>query len=147
MTAEKATTLRLLKEGMGKTVQVLESKKGEGTHELRAYVPDLPESSVIPVLFLVTSLAFLEAGPERDSFSDEYAEIDGWTPADFLSHLRFEDGELKVSLGRIRGRSVFTQVSLSYLGNLTIRTSGRGQSATRWVAYVQGRSHLQEVSV
>ncbi|MBC7692559.1 MAG: hypothetical protein H7222_12410 [Methylotenera sp.] len=145
MNAEKASTLKLLKEGMGKTVQVLESRGGDGVHEVRAYLPDCSETSIIPILFLLTSLAFLEAGPGEDTLSDEYAEIDGWTPADFLSHLRFEDGELRVSLNRIRGRAVYTQASLSYLGNLTLRTRARGQSATRWLSYVQGRSHLQEV--
>lgn len=147
MTAEKASTLRLLKEGMGNAVQVLESRGSASFHEVRAHLPGISKSSEIPILFLITSLAFLEASPivDGDGLSPDFAEIDGWTPADFLSHLRFEDRKLKLELRKIRGRAIFTEVSLSTAGDLTIVTQGRGQSANRWLAYVEGRSHLREV--
>ena len=146
MDAEKISTLRLLKEGMGKSVQVLEAQESGASHEVRAFIENCAESSVIPVLFLLTSLAFLEAIPDTESGQD-FSEVDGWTPADFLSHLRFEDQELKLSLGLIRGRAVNTSVALSYMGELTLSTSGRGQPARRWLSFVQGRTHLQEVQV
>src|SRR4051812_30459889 len=105
MNAEKATTLRLLREGIGNEVKVLESRGGHLTHEVRAHLPTVSESSMIPVLFLITSLAFLEAGPElvHGEPVAEYAEVDGWTPADFLSNLRFGDQMLQISLTRVRG--------------------------------------------
>ncbi len=152
MNAEKASTLRILKEGIGRHVSVLEAKGGDACHEVRAFLPGYSEESVIPVLFLLTSLAFLEATPgqrndalDEDEEETEFNEVDGWTPADFLSHLKFEDGRLQICLGRVRGRSVFTELSVFPEGELLIRTFGRGQSAIRWLAYVQGRTHLQKI--
>lgn len=127
---------------MGKTVTVLESRGGHDSHELRAHLPDCPDASRLPILFLLTTLAFLEATP-RDG---EGNEVDGWTPADFLSYLRFEEGQLKITLGHVRGRDVETHVSLSPLGELVIITRGRGTSADRWLSYVRGRRHLQPVA-
>jgi hypothetical protein len=149
MNAEKASTLKLLREGIGNTVHVLESTCGDAVHELRAHLPDRCGSSAIPVLFLLSSLAFLEAaaGIPADEASDssDFHEADGWTPADFLSHLKFEGKELRLSLTEVRGRAVFTDLSLTHSGDLKIRTLGRGQSATRWLSFVQGRRHLQEI--
>ena len=148
MNAEKASTLRLLKEGMGKTVNVLEDRGGDSFHEVRAHLPNCSEQSMIPILFLISSLSFLEAGPVLDEDGEtEFAEVDGWTPADFVSHLRFEGSGLRVALDCIRGRSIFTTILLSPNGELTIQTRGRGKSATRWINYVRGRSHLAAAQV
>jgi hypothetical protein len=144
MTPEKALTLQLLRDGMGLPVRVTECRRGSNFQELRARLSGLQSGNLIPVLFLLTSLAFLEASSEE---VDAVQAPDGWTPVDFLSHLRLEDGALKVSLDRIRGRKVCTDVSLSPDGELSILTRDRGQSATRWLAFVEGRSHLRPVSV
>jgi hypothetical protein len=168
MNAEKASTLKLLREGIGNPVHLIESRGGGAVHEVRAHLPGHTGGNVIPVLFLISSLAFLEAGAtprvtdevklEGDDELDEdlpserepdnerdYAEIDGWTPADFLSHLRYAGPDLSLELGEVRGRSVFTDIRLSQDGHLHIKTLGRGQSANRWLSYVQGRIHLREV--
>ena len=147
MNTEKASTLRLLREGIGNQVQVIETRGGDAFHEVRARLAVCPESSMIPVLFLLTTLAFLEANPQlfEGVPHPDFMEVDGWTPADFLSHLRFEGRKLSISLEQVRGREVTTSIGLTAVGDLTIRTQGRGQSATRWLAYVQGRSHLQTV--
>ena len=139
MNSEKASTLKLLREGMGQPVHVLENRSGDAYHAVRARLPELSQSSMIPVMFLITTLAFLEAAVGE--------VIDGWTPADFLSHLRFEHSCLVVRLEVIRERAVFTEVSLSPKGELSIETRGRGQSATRWLAYVEGRTHLHRVNL
>ena len=148
MNAEKASTLRLLREGIGNTVKVLESKGGATFHEVRAHLPDCSESSMIPVLFLLTSLAFLEASAESVEGlpNPEYNEVDGWTPADFLSHLRFDGRKLLINLDSVRGRRVQTTIVLKATGDLVLKTVGRGQSAARWLGYVQGRAHLREVN-
>ncbi len=139
MNSEKASTLKLLREGMGQPVHVLENRSGDAYHAVRARLPELSETSMIPVMFLITTLAFLEAGTTEG--------VDGWTPADFLSYLRFEHGSLVVRLDVIRERAVFTEVNLNPKGEISIETRGRGQSATRWLAYVEGRSHLHRVNV
>lgn len=137
MNPEKLSTLRLLREGMGKTVNVLEAIGGDSLHIVRAHLPEGTEKDALPVLFLLTSLAFLEADPGSD--------VDGWTPADFLSHLRFDGGFLSVKLETVRGRGVFTEITLSAAGDLFIQTKGRGNSASRWLNYVQGRRYLKPV--
>ena len=167
MNPDKASTLRLLKAGMGNPVHLLESRmeslsdvsQVEITARLEGGAP-----SHIPVLFLLSSLAFLEAQPVSDgsggagasdglgvtdlsrSSSNDYFAEDGWTPADFLEYLRFDGGAMLLDLGEIRGREVSTQLSLSAAGELKIRTSGRGQSSTRWLSFVRGQSHIQPVS-
>ena len=206
MNPEKASTLKLLRAGMGNSVRLLETRKSDFTIELRAHLPG-PKPAQVPVLFLLSSLAFLEArpfggdeasGPEGDdggyesvesTDSDgspdspviliagtqlsggslgtvsefqsdgvaemppewlicdpqEYLEVDGWTPADFLEYLQFDEGQLRVSLGCVRGRAVFTEISLDPQGQLRIRTIGRGHSADRWLSFVRGRTHMQPV--
>jgi hypothetical protein len=142
MTAEKASTLKLLKDGMGKTIEVIESRGGFDSHEVRANLKDFTEACRLPVLFLLTTLAFLEA-----QVSDEGSELDGWLPADLISHLRIEPELIKVSLDEIRGRKIQTEIQLSFSGELFIRTNGRGLSANRWLSYVRGRSYLQDASL
>src|SRR5690606_11607739 len=112
---------------------------GDGCHAVKAHLPSTSQASMLPVLFLITTLAFLEA--------DSETEVDGWTPADFLSYLRFEGGTLRIRLEVVRTRAVFTDVSLTSDGELSIETRGRGLSATRWLSYVEGRSHLRKVNL
>ena len=145
MTAEKASTLRLLRNGMGQAVRLMDERLELGRHEVRALLPETSSSEMIPVLFLITSLAFLEAAPEHPESEESEAEVqnDGWTPADFLSYLRLDQGGYRIALDEVRGRGVFTEVALDDLGHLKITTFGRGQSASRWLNYVEGRPHLQ----
>jgi hypothetical protein len=156
MNAEKASTLRLLKEGIGRKVNILDSRGGDIFHEIKAHLPECSDRSRIPILFLLSSLAFLEATPVGSVASDleidenqedAFREVDGWTPADFLSHLRFEEDGLRVSLECIRGRSVFTELYLSSAGMLVIKTWGRGRSVHRWLGFVSGQSHIRDVSI
>lgn len=148
---------------MGNAVHLLETRSDEPCVELRAHLPG-PSETHVPILFLLSSLAFLEAKPlptvppkvpndeAQPGWSGlicdlaEYSEADGWTPADFLSHLKFDESGLKLSLACVRGRAVFTDLTLTPQGDLWIRTFGRGQSVTRWLSYVQGRSHMRPVS-
>jgi hypothetical protein len=172
MTAEKASTLKLLREGIGNAVHLIETRAGGAMHEVTAHLPDHPAGNGIPVLFLISSLAFLEATPSP-AFTDDgailerglgarladdaedddteagpegrYNEVDGWTPSDFLSHLRYDGRDLALVLGEVRGRAVFTEIRLTAEGNLVIKTLNRGQSANRWLTYVQGRTHLSPI--
>lgn len=157
MNTDKASTLKLLREGIGNTVRVVETRSGESTHAVRAHLPECTAENLIPILFLISSLAFLEATPtvradqvatddDAGEESGEFNEVDGWTPADFLSHLRFEGARLRLSLKEIRGRNVFTEITLTVTGDLSLETLGRGQSANRWLAFVEGRRHLQQVA-
>jgi hypothetical protein len=41
---------------------------------------------------------------------------------------------------------VHTRLALSDAGDLRIETVGRGQSANRWISFVEGRRHLQTVA-
>jgi hypothetical protein len=90
--------------------------------------------SAIGLLFLWSSLAFLEARPLlcEGVLPVDYRNDDGWSSIDFLSHLRWEDGRLAVRLGTLRGRQVATVLWLRRDGLFTVRTSGRGDSALAW---------------
>lgn len=155
MTAEKASTLRLLKDGMGQPVLVTDTRDADLIHEVRALLPECPDSKHLPILFLLTSLAFLEAQPiarhrraseDQELQASEFQAEDGWTPADFLTYLRRAEDGFVITLGTVRGRQVETQASLSTLGELKISTYARGRSASRWITFVRGQTHLQEVN-
>ncbi len=147
MTAEKSSTLMLLKEAIGNEYFLVESRLEQSLHEVRAVLTRCPQSSQFPVLFLLSSLAFLEAAPQmiEGAMDGEYLGEDGWTPSDFLTHIRFNSHRISIELGSVRGRLVKTEISLSSSGLLEITTRGRGRSADRWLAAVQGQSHLEEV--
>lgn len=138
MTAEKAATLKLLREGTGIPVEVLETREDADCYELRAYLPDCSDDRKIPVLFMLTTIAFLEASPVRSKSESEYSKVDGWMPADFLSLLKFDGSRLEVSMSVVRGRGVWTQVALTPLGELMVRTQGRKDAAMKWLSYVRG---------
>ena len=156
MTPEKASTLRLLREGIGNPVNVIESNGSDHCHEVRAQLLEDTERNHVPILFLITSLAFLEARPCEElslvqpgsaTVSSPYYESDGWTPVDFLKSLIFiEGGGVRIFLERIRGRAVNTEVVLRPCGELLLRTQGRGKSAQRWLHFVKGQSHLTPVA-
>src|SRR6476646_2746114 len=104
MNAEKASTLALLREAIGNPIHVLETTEGEAELKVKAFLPELSEASLIPVVFLITSLSFLEAKPIQPdpNIASEYRDPDGWTPADLLANLRFEEGAVRMSLEIVR---------------------------------------------
>lgn len=146
MTSEKTSTLRLLRQGMGNQLMILEDHGTDDLYQVRAHLPQMSEGRILPILFLLTSLAFLEAHPVEDQEGvpiASYKDPDGWLATDFLSHLNFEGQKLRISLVEVRGRKVATEITVDAFGDLSLVTRGRGHSASRWIAYVQGRPHLK----
>lgn len=178
----------LLRNGIGRSVHLIESTdleseqdsdlvvtqnsfvsgpspdKKDGTQDrfrIRAMLEEAEESSRLSVLFLLSSLAFLEAKPSTDRSSEVGdpdsepegqldgqldSQLDGWTPTDFISYLRLDrDGSLKIELNQVRGRAVKTAIRLRANGELCVETRDRGQSANRWIHFVRGKSHLASV--
>ncbi|MFN7683957.1 MAG: hypothetical protein ACK5QT_00915 [Oligoflexia bacterium] len=94
----------------------------------------------IGLLFLWSSLAFLEAKPLtcEGVIPQEYQPDDGWSSLDFLRHLNWEGDRLSVELGVIRGRQVSTRFEVNQAGVFFVMTQGRGDSALNWFDAFRG---------
>jgi hypothetical protein len=62
-----------------------------------------------------------------------------------VRHLRFEHGELHFYADYVRGRKLKTTVIVRRDGTFRLETANRGQSATRWIAKLQGKKLLTVV--
>lgn len=98
--------------------------------------------AAIPLIFTLAMISFGEARPRGLSEADF---VDGaeFTPADFVEHLHFEDGELCLDLDYLRGRMVKTHVRVSKQGILHVDTVNRGEVLPRWVNWLKGKPHLR----
>jgi hypothetical protein len=96
--------------------------------------PPGPERMAVGLLFLWSSMAFLEAHAlsEEGIPPTDYQVEDGWSSLDFLENLRWEEDRLRLALKVIRGRQVTTDIWLSRGGLFVVRTQGRGDSPMRW---------------
>jgi len=93
-----------------------------------------PERTAVGLLFLWSSMAFLEAHAlsEEGLPPVDYKLEDGWSSLDFLENLRWEEDRLRLALKVIRGRQVTTDIWLSRNGLFVVRAQGRGDSPLRW---------------
>ncbi len=96
-------------------------------------------------LFTIGALSFEDARP-RGSSGIDYAEKDRWTAGDMLRHLRFEREELRFYADYVRGRCMKTKLIVRADGTFLLETVNRGETATRWIAKLQGERTLSAVS-
>ncbi len=96
-------------------------------------------------IFCIAALSFDEARPRGISEMD-FEEVDEFSMADLVDHLRYERSKLRFSSDYIRGRCMKTDVTVGPDGSATIETRNRGESATRWVQLLKGRKHLKAVA-
>jgi len=138
----RTSPAELLKQGLDCEL-VLVSWLGGFESELVARVDaspeDGPEGTAVGLLFLWSSLAFLEAHAlsEEGILPSDYHLEDGWSSLDFLENLRWEEDRLRLALNVIRGRQVTTDLWLSKNGIFVVRTRGRGDSPLRWFETLQ----------
>jgi len=92
-------------------------------------------------LFAVAALSFNDARPRGVSDRD-FLEGDEFTVADFFVSLRYERGELYLSIDYVRGRYVKTDITVRPDGRVTIETRGRGDAVLRWLDRIQGKRLL-----
>ena len=128
--------MELLKQGLNCDLVLLSWQPGFES-ELVARVDEGPDGSApsaVGLLFLWSSLAFLDAHAlsHEGIPPDDYQTEDGWSSLDFLENLKWEDDRLRVSLNVVRGRQVTTEIYLSRGGLFVVRTRGRGDSPIRW---------------
>lgn len=102
--------------------------------ELVLRVRSSPESAHMGLMFLWSSLAFLEASPLslEGIHPRDYRSDDGWGSLDFLKAIRWEGDRLVLELGVVRGRQIETSLCLLRQGVFIIKTRGRGDSALHW---------------
>lgn len=102
------------------------------------------ETSAFGLLFAIGVLSFADAAPRGGSAADLVAN-DEFGLGDLLLHLRFENGEMRLSTDYLRGRMMKTDVEVRSDGWVRITTRNRGEAAARWVMRLQGKKVLQAV--
>ena len=126
----------LLKQGLHCELQLLCWQPGFQSELVARVNPEgkQPEGTAVGLLFLWSSLAFLEAHAlsEEGILPHDYLPEDGWSSLDFLENLKWEGDRLRVSLVVIRGRQVATEILLSQNGFFVVRAKGRGDSPLHW---------------
>ena len=95
-------------------------------------------------MYVLASLSFHDARPWGTS-AIEYQEHDDFRVSDFLERLRFERGELHFYADYVRGRRMKTEIIVRSQGTVRLETFGRGKSAARWIARLQGKKSLEAV--
>lgn len=103
--------------------------------------PEILESCALGIIFAFGVLSFHDARP-RGVSDMRFIENDSWTAADMIQHLRFPGGRIEFDADYVRGRMMKTVVEVHADGMITLETSNRGESATRWVSRLQGKRTL-----
>ncbi|MCP4504568.1 MAG: hypothetical protein GY822_32070 [Deltaproteobacteria bacterium] len=99
----------------------------------------------LPFLYLIGVLSFADARPRGCSGAD-YFDGDQFEVDDLVEHFRFAKGKtLQLDVDYLRGRCVKTTVEVHSDGQFVIETRNRGESATRWVARLQGKKSIRLV--
>ncbi len=129
---EESPALDLIREGLGCRLRLLDWRSGHDSR-LVLHVDPLGRNRV-GLLFLWSSLAFLEARPLLDEglVPPEYVESDGWSSLDFLKLLRWDGTRLWLRMDVLRGRCVATELVLLDDGRFVVRARGRGDSPLHW---------------
>jgi len=106
--------------------------------------PDEVDTSAFGLIYTLSLLSFRDARPAGAS-EMHYDENDAWRANDMLRCLRFQWGLLYFEGDYERGRRLKTTIKLDKDGTLTLETSGRGTSATRWINTIQGKTVLSVI--
>ena len=124
---------QLIEQGLECELELVHWSPGFSS-ELVARLEGLTERASIGLLFLWSSLAFLEARPlsAEGILPSDYSADDAWGSLDFLDHFRWDGRRLGVELRTLRGRQVDTSLRLDRMGVFSVRTQGRGDSALWW---------------
>lgn len=100
--------------------------------------PDLLAGCGLGLIYAMSALSFRDARP-RGISDMHYNEVDDWTAGDLLRHLRYERGRIVFYADYVRGRMMKTTIEIDRDGSVLLETANRGESATRWVATIQGK--------
>ncbi|MBK6463384.1 MAG: hypothetical protein IPF92_20605 [Myxococcales bacterium] len=95
-------------------------------------------------IYALGVLSFADARPRGNSGMD-FEEKDDWAVSDMLRRLRFEGGELRFYADYVRGRCLKTTVIVRADGTFMLDTVNRGETATRWIAKLQGQKLLRAI--
>ena len=99
------------------------------------------ETSALGLIYTLSCLSFRDARAAGAS-EMHYQDEDAWWAIDMLRCLRFQMGRLYFYADYERGRRMKTTIQVTSDGTLTVETSGRGSSASRWISTIQGKKVL-----
>ena len=102
------------------------------------------EWAAMGFIYAVGVLSFADARP-RGVSDMHFAAEDEWMMPDTLRHFRFVRGELRFDADYVRGRCMKTELDVRSDGTFRLRTTNRGEAATRWIARLQGKRVLAAV--
>jgi len=105
---------------------------------------DVAAWGALGFMYVLAGLSFHDARP-RGASELEYKARDDFRVSDFLERLRFERGELHFYADYVRGRRMKTEITVRSQGTVKLETFGRGKSAVRWLARLQGKKTLAAV--
>lgn len=103
------------------------------------------ETSAFGLIYTMAYLSFRDARPAGVS-EMHFEDGDAWRANDMLRFTRFQWGLLYFEADYERGRRMKTTIQVTREGELTLETSGRGSSAARWIATIQGKKVLALVA-
>lgn len=103
-----------------------------------------PDIFSLGILFTLSLMSFTYAAP-RGLSEMHFIPDEEWNIGYFLKGLRFEYGRLIYSGDYVSGRHMKTTIIFEQGGKVTLDTRNRGKGADRWMTYLQGKKHIQEV--
>lgn len=102
---------------------------------------DEVDTSAFGLIYTLSCLSFRDARPAGSS-EMHYQDADAWWARDMLRCLRFQMGQLYFYADYERGRRMKTTIQVTKDGTVSVETSGRGSSASRWISIIQGKKVL-----
>lgn len=144
MTKELPYEVDLLEQAMTTPIEIVSSNHDEKLDHMEIVCKideDDVDTSAFGLIYTLSCLSFRDARPAGAS-ELHYQDEDAWWAIDMLRCLRFRFGQLAFDADYERGRRMKTIIRITQDGKLTLDTSGRGTSASRWISMIQGKKVL-----
>jgi hypothetical protein len=105
---------------------------------------DEPEIYAMGILFCLALMSFTDAAPRV--VSENYClPGEDWNLGYFVDGLKYKYGAICYSSDYLCGRMMKIDIIFDKNGKVTLTTRNRGKSADKWLAFLQGKKHLQKL--
>jgi len=105
---------------------------------------DEPEIYAIGILFCLAMMSFIDAA-SRGISENYFIPDEEWSLGYFVDGLKYKYNSICYSSDYLSGRMMKTDAIFDKDGKVTLTTRNRGKSADKWLTFLQGKKHLQEV--